>query len=105
MNGWHQVFEMIRFGKRELNHICSISSESKYPEKNLKRMRALIYICNTREENEGKYSRTKRKSGKEYNYIFLILPLSALNYKNMESYDTKHLIIVFIYEIIENNLV
>ena len=36
MNGWHQVFEMIRFGKRELNHICSISSESKYPEKNLR---------------------------------------------------------------------
>ena len=60
-------------------------------------MRALIYICNRREENEGNYSRTKRKSGKEYNYIFYILPLSALNYNSIESYGTKQLIDIIIY--------
>ena len=53
MDGWHQVFEMIRFGKRELNHTCSISSESKYPEKILNAcVRSYIYVIEEKRMKE-----------------------------------------------------
>ena len=64
-------------------------------------MRALIYICSTREENEGKYSRMKKKSGKEYKYIFHNSPLSASKYNIIESYDTRKLYIVLFIDLVK----
>ena len=60
---------MIRFGKRELNHTCSISSESKYPENFLDAcVRSYIYV---KEQKIKKISRMKKKTTISYVYTTL----------------------------------